>query len=395
MSRERFQKLARFVASEDREGDQGIQISHVTREAYTKMLGIYDGIVQPEFGDEFEEPNKLGSVRLFIEDTTRTILMMRAMMRGIKVRGGVDKIHMIEGGSGTGFLASVGALLDDRVSVHAFDYNEFKVAATKAFASGLGLGDRVVTAQRDLIRDPYLGKVDLLIAEQICRGLLKEHGSRLPRAFQSVDPQFVIPYAVTPVLFSGMDLEIAKEDDQDVFSGTIHSFSLRDPKIHKGQEIVLADSADPADFDVLARMILRPGFTPILVGNDVLWASPHLGEPLLHQTSEQFLRNLFDKLRSSPQAEDWENHLLGPTLLDSGMPSMADFLDPEFGDSPFFYTGFKNSASSDIEILYRVNYPFGLAGSFNHSDPGVQLIGCHNFDEVSLVRVRAQAFAGQ
>lgn len=355
---ERFRDLARFVADESRDGNQGCQISRDAALAYQEMLAIYDGIMAEEFisHDSFER--RMDGVRNFIGDIPRTVLMIRAMARAIRAKGEGAEVNFVEAGSGSGLLCGVAAALDDKVHVSGIDAVELKVEATRALLKRLEVDEKRWEVRRaDILKEPHEGRVDVLVAEHISRGLKTEHATKIPRAFD-VDPNFVVPYAVTPVVMWGDRISYDPERKSRV------GFPLSSV-CDFGKEIVLANHGDSEVFLVEGTTVLRPGLTPVLVGSDIRWASPLLPGKSLYQSNKREVSFDVDGVT--------HNHLIGPALLSAGFCMDMERIKGNPYKERVKFWGIDNLAWRCQPTRFAVSYPIGFEDPLYRGGGGVGL----------------------
>lgn len=345
---ERFRDLARFVADESRAGDSGCRISRETTAAYQEMLQIYDGIMDDEFANDPNFERRMASVRGFIGDIPRTVLMIRAMARATRAHGeNCDPIHVVEAGCGSGLLCGVAVVLDEKVRAIGIDAVGLKVEATRALLKRLDVEEgRWQVRDANILREPNEGRVDVLVAEHISRGLQTESATAIPRAFD-VDPNFVVPYAVTPVvMWGGRTTHVPNDGHKIVFpSGQMGVF---------GKEIVLADRTDSNMFFVEGSAVLRLGRTPILVASDIRWASPLFEGKPLYQSSREDASFEIDGVT--------HNHLMGAALLRAGFCMDAERIKRNSYGEKMEYWGIDNPTSRNQVTRFGVSYPIGFDG---------------------------------
>lgn len=356
---EQFRYLINEIAREDTPGDSGTAISNATLAKYREVLEIYDGAMDKHYAADEIDEDKIKGVRDYISDEPRTIIMIRGIARAIrhKLQNGVAKIELVEAGSGTGLLAAASAAIDPRVEVKAFDFMKARIEASRAFATDMGLARRMGFEQRDLIRQPYEGRTDVLVAEHLTVGLQTEFAAQIPRTFK-VDPRFVIPYAVTPALLTGVDFETMPNGERS------YIFNKNGFKAHKGEEVVLGNPSHTDKFDVSCNMLLSKGMHPIMVGNDIKWISPTLGEDMT-QDLEGFIKNIESEVSKSSYA----NHLMGAHPL-------------ETSSNHKHIVGLYNSSDFARTCGLRVVYSFGHACVYKGPEPEISV--SNQFIEVKV-----------
>lgn len=337
--RSRFEDLALFVANENRPHDQGLEIHPGTEAAYLEMLvNIYDPLTHDCY--EGDKRGRLNSVRNFVTDIPRTVYMMRAMFRAIQVleQEKTGPIVVSEAGCGSGFLAAAALALSPRTVVKGFDQEQERVEVSKHFAEALGYGNRTVFEQCDLTHSGKPLQTDVLIAEHLTRGLQMEKAAQIPRRFE-VNPDFVIPYSARPATMWGIKLNI-----WEGFDGEQPTVLFERPRhgveVDYGKEVVLGDPSHPDYFEVRGVRAIPLGFTPVLVANDIGWASPRFKGASLYQSIETYRPN-------PTKITAWDNHLMGPALLEAVRKRSE------------VYYGFIRLDGEDEPADYEIRYPFG------------------------------------
>jgi hypothetical protein len=337
-------QLVHFIAHE-RPGDEGLQISPEVRAAYATLFDRYRAAIEP-VRERCDHDGSVTEVVGFVEDVSRTVFMIRAMARAIYERANqsAGPIHVVEGGSGSGLLAGVASLIHPRVKVLSVDSELERVEVGRVFAGSLPTRDAMTCRAQDLIENPDVGEVDVLIAEHIDCGLQSEWATGVPRIV-GVDPDFCIPHSVVPVAFSDPRLRLYVVPGGD----PLHAFYGFDDSLQvlKGREIVLADSQSDDDVVFEGSLSYPPGLSPFLVGNDIRWGSPRFGRASLYQQSQDYCAG-----RRDPNA--WENHLMGFFLLDAGFPAAAQ------RHLSKAYMAVNNSSGDRQDMSFSLRYLCGM-----------------------------------
>ncbi len=314
--RTEFEQAVRQIADEHLDRDCGLTISPETRVIYQKLLALYYQSVEPML--EALEPKEQSVARYcisFIEDATRTILMIRAINRAIitRRRSGITNLHLVEAGVGSGLLLSAALALDPELHADGYELMSANYRVASALLADLRYSARARLHQIDLLRYPPAVKPHVLVAEHINQGLTGEHATKIPRLFD-IDPQYVIPYAVIPgVYWNG-----AQRTD-------------------RGARVVLADRLDTGQFLVKGHLKLPPlSFQPVAVCCDVEWGAPDLGASSLLQKSSNCLKR-----------SGWENHLIQALWLQADKVNGDDIV------------ALKNLSAQAQTVSYEVSYPIG------------------------------------
>lgn len=340
-----FEQLVRQVADESRACDAGLVISSETMEAYRKLLALYDSIVDPALKALLAKDRLPTQYCIaFIEDSVRTILMIRAINRAILARrkGGVRDLVLIEAGMGSGLLLGAALALDAEMNCVGYDKMRGNYEVTQRLIRELAYSTRAQLHCLDLFKRPSFLQPHVLIAEHINQGLTAEHATKIPRLFD-IDPDYVVPYAVIPgVYWSGLN------------------------RTDRGEKIVLADRSASNHFSVKSSLRLPPRVVePIAVCCDVEWGSSRLGQTSLLQPSSNRLKE-----------NGWENHLIQAVFLP------ADSLN---GDE---ILAVENQSIRAKTASYQVHYPIGALANKEPIRPVLQVSGA---DVVSTTVFRGRA----
>ncbi|MEK7145920.1 MAG: 50S ribosomal protein L11 methyltransferase, partial [Patescibacteria group bacterium] len=304
--RELFEEAVRFVAKEDADSGVGTEITPAAEAAYLEMLKIYEGLTQEVIDDVVEETRdrvSISEVIGYIQDLPRTVAMMRGVNRAVNFqldREKKNRVHVMDAGCGSGFLVAAAAALDDRVEATGIDCDSRRVAVSRGFSKRLGMKNHI--SERNLLLDSHDLSADVLIAEHLTRGLQTEMATQIPRAVE-VNPNFVVPFAAQPVLYSQVSLLGIDQENG-------YTYELgEDLALYRAEkEIVLGQKGGDTLCQTTGILLCPPGLTPIAVGSDILWASRALGgAELRHKNGRDF-----------PKQGTWEHHLMGPDLLHEG-----------------------------------------------------------------------------
>lgn len=314
--RAEFEQAVRQIADEDLARDRGLTISTDTRAAYQRLLALYYQSVGPVLDVlTLNEQSVARYCISFIEDATRTILMIRAINRAIiaRRRFGITNLHLVEAGVGSGLLLSAALALDVELKVDGYEWMSANQRVALALLADLRYSTRARLHQIDLLRNPPVVKPHILVAEHINQGLTGEHATKIPRLFD-IDPQYVVPYAVVPgVYWNG-----AQRTD-------------------RGDRVILADRFSPDQFVVTGHLNLPPlSFQPVAVCCDVEWGAPNLGTASLLQRSSNCLKQ-----------PGWENHLIQAQWLYTDRANRDDIV------------ALKNHSAQPQTVAYKVSYPIG------------------------------------
>lgn len=314
-----FEQLIAQVADESHSQDQGVHISPQTREAYQKLLALYYAIVTPVLNTFPANDRAVSRYCMhFIDDATRTILMIRAINRAILARrkNNVHDLVVVEAGVGAGLLIGAALALDPQLSVIGYEHMPSNYFITRVLIDQLRYSDRTKIQRLNMLKTPPDVKPDVLIAEHIDPGLVAEHATQIPRLF-AIDPHYVVPYAVTPC----------------VYWNNQHT-------VHAGEPIILADKHGSEQFLVKGTIQLPPfGTEMVAVCCDIAWGSPHLPGSALTQKC------------TGPQSSTndwWENHLLRARWLPKKELYKGDIIS------------LHNRTPWSVQTHYTVSYPIGV-----------------------------------
>ncbi len=270
------------LAADIRGGSLEKIISAKTLKLYKEAVAFYfrqaiDSDVLPE-----DEDPALSMIRT-IEDAPRTIYMLRALYAAIleKKRGGQTQTPVLEAGCGSGFLAVLARLLDTDTRVTAVDIQEPCIEVTRAFAKTLGVSIEVL---RGDIKKMHLdGSRAVIISEHLSSGAQEEH-TDLVRFIEGVDPRYVIPFGIQPVvIMSDGDLTVGIE----------------------GASIALGDRNASPLFRVARTVTLHGGLHPLGTAINIRWSGP---QPALQQHWTEFWEG-------STSSNLYHHHLLAPRDL--------------------------------------------------------------------------------
>lgn len=329
--RANFETLVRRIADESDYRDRGLRISSDTAKAYRALLAQYTELTRSCFAAlDTQGKTSVLNRRNFIEDAPRTIYMIRALQRAIlaRTKGGANDVQVVEAGTGAGLLMAAALALNPRTYAIGYDFTSSCITVTQDLIHHLGYQARSHLEERDLIKDPPQISPDVLIAEHIDPGLRCEQAVAIPRVF-AIDPNFAIPYAVTPGVYW------ARNNSTD-----------------RGETIALAARGTSDGFYVSNAIELTPSsIHPIAVCCDVEWSSPMLGNHSLLQRSTNTLRD-----------QGWENHLL-----------QAQWLRADRNKNS--YLGICNYTKAPQTITYSVAYPIGNFWHKKPTIPRVRIVG--------------------
>lgn len=279
MLNRKFQDDVQRIIKE-KTGNEGIEISPGAFRIHDRLVDTYlQGLPESyRYGSSFH-PDIDFTVR-FVRDAVRTVTMMRAVNRILqeRMRQKDGEIHVIEAGSGIGFLAAAAAAVDERVIVSAYERSEILCSVSQKCMKALGLGDRVKIHKRDLLEEPLNESADCVIAEHIMRGCLNEAATDIARSIRNIDPHLFVPFSVKPNLVFGIDVQgivPSTHLDDGEHAGVIYELpdDIRTLQFLYGDEVVLADPSASDLFSVHGKAVIQPGRHVICVGNDVRWLS--------------------------------------------------------------------------------------------------------------------------
>lgn len=345
--RREFEKLVKEIADETVDRDAGMNISSETMLAYEKLLTLYDRTVDPVLKAMSSKDRSVAQYCIaFIEDSRRTILMIRALNRAIvSRRKSIDgEIHVIEAGMGSGLILGAALALDSGVRCDGYDRMNGNQQVTEELIRKLRYETRVKLHRADLLRLEHRPKPHVLVAEHINQGLTGEHATRIPRMFD-IDPNYVIPYAVIPgVYWNGI-----KRTD-------------------RGSKVVLADRTASDQFFVNGRLKLPPlSMQPIAVSCDIEWGSPKLAAASLLQQSSNRLKG-----------NGWDDHLIHALWLPAKVLGGDDVVC------------IRNKSVLPQLAEYQVSYPIGAFAEKPPIAPTISVKGT-DIEVATMFRGRAQA----
>jgi hypothetical protein len=163
-------------------------------------------------------------------------------------------------------------------------------------------------------------------------------------------------------MISGCNFTIKKDERAQMQR---HMFTYKDQiLLCHGEEVILGNPESEAQFHVEGMIYVTNEKTPIVVANDIQWASPELEGQSLLQTNEALLRERIAR-------KTWENHLIGPSLLKAARPK--DYRTLKDINDPFEYHGIEGANTSLPLVHISVTYPFGCHSTSKNVDPIIKV----------------------